>query len=69
MLQRCLGKETVLTYTDGVLTSAREKIFALDGVTVEHDYTDTLTYTDGALTGGGGKDGDSIMVKNTIFSQ
>ena len=39
-----LRKETVLTYTSEVLTSVREKIFGLDGVTVEHDYTDTLTY-------------------------
>lgn len=45
-----LRKETVLSYTSEVLTSVREKIFGLDGATVEHDYTDTLSYdVDGAL--------------------
>lgn len=45
-----LRKETVLSYTDDVLTSAREKVYGLDGLTIEHDYTDTLSYdTEGAL--------------------
>jgi len=46
-----LRKETVLTYTGAALTSMREKLLGCDGVTVEHDYTDTMSYAEGKLVG------------------
>ena len=51
----------MLTYTDEVLTSVREKIFGLDGVTVEHDYTDMLSYDINGALETVGKDGDSMI--------
>lgn len=38
-------------YVGGVLTTINTKIYALDGATVEQEWTETISYTDGVITG------------------